>query len=375
MKVDREAGVVRDVKVIGLKSKNGREYTEAALSGAISLYEGTKVNINHPKGNPGSPRDYQDRFGKLEGLYLKPGDGLYAREFKFNPKHALAEQFAWDAENAPENLGLSHNVEGKTTSRKGSLVVESISKVRAVDLVADPATTSSLFESENTVTLDEILEATKATKSFARSLVEAFGQMAPQMGQTPVPMQAPQPGQPPMAGQQPQVNQQLKSAITALVTAIASDETFSADEIAEKVKQAVEIARGKSGKLPTDDKDPEESEDENMFEDPEKKKKFEESVQAIVAQATQPITEQLEAANKELAARKVLESKGATVNAQLLGELLECEDEDAMKSLVAGWSPQKLGKAKPTVRSLQEQQTAGKFPETHESFLRELKRR
>jgi uncharacterized small protein (DUF1192 family) len=65
----------------------------------------------------------------------------------YNPKHALAQQLAWDALHAPENVGFSHNVEARTSRSAGQTLVEAITKVQSVDLVADPATTSSLYES------------------------------------------------------------------------------------------------------------------------------------------------------------------------------------------------------------------------------------
>ena len=110
--VDRQAGVLRGVKVLGLESRNGRTYLPEALAQATRLYEGAKVNVNHPKGNPAGPRDYQDRIGAIRNVLLRPGEGLFA-DFHFNPKHALAEQLLWDAEHAPENVGFSHNVEAR----------------------------------------------------------------------------------------------------------------------------------------------------------------------------------------------------------------------------------------------------------------------
>jgi hypothetical protein len=102
------------------------------------------VNINHPKGSPSSSRDYQDRLGQLRNV-TADGSGLRG-DLHANPKHALFEQLAWDAENAPENVGLSHNIEGKTSRRDGKTIVEEIVKVHSVDLVADPATARGLFE-------------------------------------------------------------------------------------------------------------------------------------------------------------------------------------------------------------------------------------
>jgi len=148
VRVEREQGVIRGGKILGLQSHNGREYLPEALSRAAPLYEEARVNVNHPKGNPAGPRDYQDRIGVIRNVEPRAGEGLFA-DFHFNPKHALAEQLVWDAEHAPENVGFSHNVVAKTSQRGGRIVVEAITKVQSVDLVADPATTRGLFESAN----------------------------------------------------------------------------------------------------------------------------------------------------------------------------------------------------------------------------------
>ena len=151
MRVDRQAAVIRGVKVLGLESRNGRTYLPEALAQAAQLYEDAKVNVNHPKGNPGGPRDYQDRIGTIRHVTVHPGEGLFG-DFHFNPKHALAEQLTWDAEHAPENVGFSHNVEARVGRRGDRVVVEAITRVQSVDLVADPATTRGLFESAATET-------------------------------------------------------------------------------------------------------------------------------------------------------------------------------------------------------------------------------
>lgn len=145
MRIDREAGVIRGVKILGSRSRNGRTYTSEAMRSAVPLYEGAKVNVNHAKGSPQSPRDYQDRIGTVRDVVFREGDGLFG-DLHFNPAHALAGQLIWDAEHAPENVGFSHNVQGRTSQRGDALVVEAIMKVQSVDLVADPATTRGLFE-------------------------------------------------------------------------------------------------------------------------------------------------------------------------------------------------------------------------------------
>ncbi|MCI0493296.1 MAG: hypothetical protein L0Z07_10210, partial [Planctomycetes bacterium] len=118
LRVDRAVGIIRGVKLLGMRSRNGRRYRPDALRAAASLYEESKVNINHPKGHPLSPRDYQDRLGVIRDVRFRAGDGLFG-DLHFNPKHALSEQLVWDAEHAPQNVGLSHNVLART-ARSGN---------------------------------------------------------------------------------------------------------------------------------------------------------------------------------------------------------------------------------------------------------------
>ena len=145
MRVDAAAGVIRGIKILGLQSRNGRRYLPEALAAAAALYEGAKVNVNHPKGSPLAPRDYQERLGAVRNIMARPQEGLFG-DLHFNPKHGLAAQLTWDAEHAPENVGFSHNVEARTSRQGDEVVVEAILRVQSVDLVADPATTRGLFE-------------------------------------------------------------------------------------------------------------------------------------------------------------------------------------------------------------------------------------
>jgi len=163
LKVDREHGVIGGVKILGLSSKNNRTYTKEAVARAAALYEGSKVNIDHPEGNPNASRSYAARIGSVRNVTVDSDGGLRG-DLHFNPKHALAEQLIWDAEHSPENVGFSHNIEGRTSRGKAGVVVEEISRVQSVDLVADPATTRGLFENfnqegEDTLEIKDITEA------------------------------------------------------------------------------------------------------------------------------------------------------------------------------------------------------------------------
>jgi len=158
VRIDREAGVIFDVKIIGCESRNGRHYPNETLRQAIPLYENSKVNLDHPEGDPRKSRSYHARFGMIRNVHLRENEGLYA-DFWFNPKHSIAEQLLWDAEHAPDNVGFSHNVEAVVKRQQSSALVEKIVAVRSVDLVADPATTQGLFESAaspETITLEQV---------------------------------------------------------------------------------------------------------------------------------------------------------------------------------------------------------------------------
>ena len=152
--VDRDAGFIRGVKILGFVSKNGREYQREAVKRALGLYEGAKVNIDHGD----TPRSYADRIGVLSNVQMHD-DGVYG-DLRYNPAHALAGQLEWDAANNPSAVGLSHHIEGAAKRANGKVVVEDIRRVVSVDLVSSPATTSSLFESNDEGSDMDIKEVT-----------------------------------------------------------------------------------------------------------------------------------------------------------------------------------------------------------------------
>jgi hypothetical protein len=153
-RVDREAGVIHQVKVIGYESVNGMEgmrgvnrrvYTRDALARATPLYEGAVVNVDHAT-KPGEQRSAYDRLGTLRNVYLGE-DGLYA-DLHLLKSHPLAERLLEAAEKLPELFGMSHSSEAIGEVKGDAFLVTEIQRVNSVDLVADPATTNSLFESK-----------------------------------------------------------------------------------------------------------------------------------------------------------------------------------------------------------------------------------
>jgi hypothetical protein len=144
IRVDRDAGIIHDVKIIGTVSANGRVYLMEALKSSIPLYEGVLVNIDHPK-RPTDSRAVSEMFGKLINVRVEQ-DGLYG-DLHFLKTHPLAEQICEAAERFPDKFGLSHNAQADgIDSDDGTFVVQKITEVRSVDVVSSPATTAGLFE-------------------------------------------------------------------------------------------------------------------------------------------------------------------------------------------------------------------------------------
>lgn len=143
--VDRENHIVHGVKVLGFTSANGRIYDFAAVKEAIAKYEKAPVNKDHNMEEP----SFSDRLGWLENVTLEK-DGLYA-DFHYNPHAEGIESFLWFAEhNGLGDVGFSHLVSGKySVDPDGTERITRIDKVRSVDLVANPATTKTIFEQED----------------------------------------------------------------------------------------------------------------------------------------------------------------------------------------------------------------------------------
>lgn len=148
--VDRNANTIRDVKLCGKHSKNGRVYSDRALNDATRLYEGAPFYLDHP-----TDRELRDRKGVRSVLDLagkianarKVGEAVRGDILLLDKEPSKALVFAI-AEQMPTLAGNSHRASG-TVRRgdNGTDVVESLDAVAGVELVTDPATASGLFES------------------------------------------------------------------------------------------------------------------------------------------------------------------------------------------------------------------------------------
>ena len=157
--IDREKGIIRGVKLLGLRSKNKRNYdTPGVRKNAGKVLEGARIYIDHPP-TATTPRSYRDKIAVVEGdVEYRAGSGHFGT-IRFNPKHPVAEQFVWDVMHAPKSFGMSINASVKmgSTDSSGDIAVESIDTVRSIDIVTTPATTEGLFESEQ-IEEEEIMD-------------------------------------------------------------------------------------------------------------------------------------------------------------------------------------------------------------------------
>jgi hypothetical protein len=183
LKIDKEAAVIYGVKLGGRFSPNchkikgvteGTEYTPAAYKGALGLYENRKVYPEHAPPDKRGPFDY---LGVIRNARYDDAADCPRGDFHYRKSHPHAAQLVEDVERGMGGFGFSHHIphggyKGRVLGRR--FVVESITDIKSVDLVADPATTRNLWEHrEPTVptTFKALLEKWVADKSANRKAV------------------------------------------------------------------------------------------------------------------------------------------------------------------------------------------------------------
>jgi hypothetical protein len=341
--VDREAGVIRGVKILGKDSRNGRTYTGTAIAEAARLYEGSKVNVDHPPiDNPDAERSFVDGFGVLRGVTIREGDVF--GDLHYLKSHPRAEMVAEAAERFPHSFGLSHNADGKTRSERGRTIVESVVKVRSVDIVGKPATNNGIFESEQPVqkTVKAILEAAyKSDKKRLALLLEMAGEMGETMMDAPVEMDASM-----------SAEEQMKAAFRQMVLAAFDDETLDSTATIARIKEILAAQEKLMGggaaaaEEPTeDDAEPtEESQRSKSKVDPTLKK-LQESVTEMRRERDE-LKRERDEARMEGAIRSLLESMDREPTEIRVAALSAVPDKQR-KALVESWPKRGAVVAKP----------------------------
>ncbi len=160
-------GVLANVKILGQKSRNKRFYTEDAMKGAVALYEGKAVYVNH---SANKNRAAHERFGRLRNVRFEPGKKELRGDLVYLESQAqMTAMLKEDLERGLNFFGLSHVADGQFHVKEGVKVVTKIDKVESVDLVSDPATATSLREQT---------DVTQVTDEFEQSVLAVLNDEA-----------------------------------------------------------------------------------------------------------------------------------------------------------------------------------------------------
>lgn len=177
-KVEFEPGIVKNVGVLGHKSKNGRTYSVDCMKKAVAsrLYEGFNIYLDH-EGKPTPSRRVAEHFGRIEGVYYDDkAKRVRAAKLSYLRSHPFASQLEESLERGLAYFGLSHKADGITMTQGKETVVNEITKVKSVDLVTDPATGTLLEQTE--VPLAEEVEETETDEDLREMVKKLTEQVA-----------------------------------------------------------------------------------------------------------------------------------------------------------------------------------------------------
>lgn len=359
--IDEAAGIVRQVKVLGRDSENGRTYSPQAMADAARLYEGQEVNIDHDRKDPKRERGLMEGFGVLRNV-KESTDAVYA-DLHFLKSHPAAPVFLERAKRFPQNIGLSHNADGKVGRNGGKLIVESVAKVHSVDVVRNPATNKGLFESRDipeTKTLAAILEAKYPDTAKTCGLLEMAGLGA-------VSVDYPAEGD---------SDGQMKAAFRAMVLSAFDDESLDIKATAKRITAILRAYDKLTGSSSEDD----------PSEPAAKEKTVAESTTTVTDPRLDKLIESVDELKKSNALRDKREKAVALLDefkvehdSALIESMLKLPDEASMKALAeregklrpavttSGRGP------KPLIESRASQEKPLEYPKDHDSFIAALR--
>ncbi len=369
--VDRDAGVIRGVKVLGRISANGREYSDKAMDDAQRVYEGLTVKFDHNR--EGKERKFVESFGNLQNLTKKP-DGIYG-DLHYKKSHPHAELVCESAERFSKDFGLSHDAEGSMVKRGGKMIVESIVKARSVDIVNDPATNAGLFESIEEPSMTKISTTIKKLVESAKDKAKRYTQanltkLLEMEGGDSAMMSAPVDVMGPPEDSEPDPDQLIDDAFAAMVSATMSDSTLDLkgkiDRITEILTAQDSLMNGTTAKKapPTPAGDTKVAESTEL-------KEIKDGLAALIESNKALAKKQAESDAKAL----LLESK-REVTTDRIKEVLEAQEkgDKYVKLLFESWPEvqDKPRMQKPFSQSIMESKELGDYPADTDSFLRSI---
>ena len=144
---------IGNVVVLGGNSRDGngnvkRRYPPDVMRAAVPLYEGVRAFVNHPTAEQirSGMRDVKDLAGRFVNARFE--EGKIKCDFEGLPHDPAAEKFVNIARTMPNIAGFSQDAHAKVVREGAVQVVQEIVKVSSIDLVANPATTGGIFESQ-----------------------------------------------------------------------------------------------------------------------------------------------------------------------------------------------------------------------------------
>ncbi|WP_437203044.1 hypothetical protein [Planctomicrobium sp. SH664] len=141
--IDVDSRLVRNVAIAGTTSRNGYTYTETALREAVLLYSDKPVFLDHAE-NRQRPRERSTR--DLVGSIVSPRfvEGRIRGDIRVLDTES-GQMFLSLVSSETPGVGMSHVVLAQRSA--DGLQVERIAEVVSVDVVVNPATTSTFRES------------------------------------------------------------------------------------------------------------------------------------------------------------------------------------------------------------------------------------
>jgi hypothetical protein len=304
-RVDREAGLIEGVRILGQDSRNGRRYSPRAMAEAARLYEGAPVNVDHPA-TERRDRPLAEAFGWIRNVRQEAG-AVYG-DLHYLKSHPQAELVAEAAERNPNRIGLSHHAEGTVRMDGKQVIVETVERVHSIDLVQTPATNAGLFESETRMkTIREgAMEAGEQKALEAEGMGEYADKLIPE-------------------------GQDYFGAMVSEVLAGDGDRASKMKRIAAILK-AQEMLKAEDAAPAGEMPEPEMEEQEEM---PDVKKAVAESLAPVLTKLD-ALVEAVTVVKADHDARKLLESSGREVTPERLKALLAV-DANKRAALLESW--------------------------------------
>ncbi|QDU41041.1 hypothetical protein Mal4_54060 [Maioricimonas rarisocia] len=177
LNVDREQRIVRNVALTGRHSKNGYTYSEAALSAAVSLYDGKPVFLDHAADRARShERSTRDLVGSIVGPRFE--SGRIHGDIRVLDTES-GRTFLALVEGETPGVGMSHVVLAERSPDDGC--VERIHDVVSVDAVVNPATTTTFRETIDTEEGSQLTEVEVSDLTQLKADVEQLRQERDQL--------------------------------------------------------------------------------------------------------------------------------------------------------------------------------------------------